>query len=181
MIGKQERLDIKVKSACDLNPKEYAEILALCNQAFQHDVSPNMKSFQEPTHVLGRYRGRLVSHVLWITRWLQIGDGPLLRTAYIEATATDLDYRHKGFASKIMKRATEEIQEFDIAALSTGSPNFYARLGWRLWRGPLFLRKGQELIPTPEEHGVMVLALERTLPFDINAPLSIEWRELEPW
>jgi aminoglycoside 2'-N-acetyltransferase I len=140
-----------------------------------------MKSFENPAHVLGRYRGRLVSHVLWITRWLQIGDGPLLRTAYIEATATDPACRHKGFASAVMKRAADEIQDFDIAALSTGSKDFYSRLGWQLWRGPLFLRKAKELIPTPDEYGVMVLALPKTPPLDIYAPLSIEWRELEPW
>lgn len=180
-MEKKERLDIKVKSACDLTPKEFEEILALCNQAFGHDVSPNMKSFREPTHVLARYRRQLVSHVLWITRWLQIGDGPLLRTAYIETTATDLNHRGQGYASAVMRRATEEIQDFDIAALSTGSPGFYARLGWQLWRGPLFLRTDKGLVPTPNEHGVMVLTLNKTPPIDINAPLSIEWRELEPW
>jgi aminoglycoside 2'-N-acetyltransferase I len=176
-----DSLVIQVKKSRALSEAEYSAILTLCNQAFEHDISPNMKSFENPAHVLGRYRGRLVSHVLWITRWLQIGDGPLLRTAYIEATATEFDHRHRGFASKVMKRAAEEIQDFDIAALSTGSLGFYARLGWQLWRGPLFLRKDKELIPTPEERGVMVLALPETPPFDINAPLSIEWRELEPW
>lgn len=181
MIEKHPKLVIKVKSARDLTSEEYAEILMLCTQAFEHDYEPYMKTFENLTHVLGKYHGKLVSHVLWITRWLQIDDGPLLRTAYIEATATHLKHRHRGFASKVMKKAAEEIQDYDIAALATGSPAFYARLGWRLWRGPLFLRKGQELVPTPEEHGVMVLALERTPPFDINAPLSIEWRELEPW
>jgi aminoglycoside 2'-N-acetyltransferase I len=176
-----DNLSIQVKKSRALSKAEYSAILALCNQAFEHDVSPNMKSFENPTHVLGRYRGKLISHVLWITRWLQIGDGPLLRTAYVEVTATDAAYRHKGYASQVMKRAAEEIRDFDIAALATGSLGFYARLGWQLWRGPLFLRKGKELIPTPEEHGVMVLALPETPPFDINAPLSIEWRELEPW
>jgi aminoglycoside 2'-N-acetyltransferase I len=174
-------LAIQVKKSWSLSVAEYSAILTLCNQAFEHDVSPNMKSFENPTHVLGCYHDRLVSHVLWITRWLQVADGPLLRTAYIEVTATDLDHRHRGFASEVMKRAAGEIQDFDIAALSTGSPGFYARLGWQLWRGPLFLRKAEELIPTPDEHGVMVLALPKTPPLDVYASLSIEWRELEPW
>jgi aminoglycoside 2'-N-acetyltransferase I len=176
-----DSLVIQVKKSRALSEAEYSAILTLCNQAFEHDISPNMKSFENPAHVLGRYRGRLVSHVLWITRWLQIADRPLLRTAYIEATATDPAYLHKGYASQVMGRAVNEIQDFDISALSTGSPGFYARLGWQLWRGPLFLRKGKDLLPTPEEHGVMVLPLPKTPPLDIYAPLSIEWRDLEPW
>jgi aminoglycoside 2'-N-acetyltransferase I len=174
-------LAIQVKKSQALSAKEYSAILALCNQAFGRDISPIMKSFQNPVHVLGTYHRRLVSHVLWITRWLRIADGPLLRTAFIEATVTDLDYRHRDFASAVMKQATSEIQDFDIAALSTGSPGFYTRLGWQLWRGPLFLRKGKRMIPTPEEHGVMILSLPKTPPLDIYAPLSVEWRELEPW
>ena len=175
------RISIQVKQDQELSEEEYSEILALCSQAFKRDYSPFMKSFPNPTHILGRYRHQLVSHVLWITRWLQIGTSPLLRTAYIEATATVLNHRHKGFASEVMRAAAAEIQDYDIGALSTGSPGFYARLGWRLWRGPLFVRKDKGLVPTPDEHGVMVLSLAKTPPLDINAPLSIEWRKIEPW
>jgi aminoglycoside 2'-N-acetyltransferase I len=80
-----------------------------------------------------------------------------------------------------MRKVAHEIKDYDIAALSTGSYGFYARLGWQLWRGPLFIRKEKELIPTPREQGVMVLALPKTPPFDLDAPLSIESREIEPW
>ena len=175
------KLSIQIKQYADLSETEYAEIIALCSQSFKRDYSPYLKSFSNPTHVLGEYQNKLVSYVLWITRWLQIGESPPLRTAYIEGLATDLDYRNKGFASQILKRAVSEIHDFDIAALSTGSQSFYARLGWRLWQGPLFIRKDNELVPTPDEHGVMVFSLPKTPPFDINAPLSIEWREIEPW
>jgi aminoglycoside 2'-N-acetyltransferase I len=178
---KQRRLDIAVKAGSDLTPKEYSEILALCTQAFQRDYSPFLKAFPAPVHVLGRYRGKLVSQVLWITRWLQLENGPLLRTAYIEGLATDMDYRNQGYASEVMRRAIQEAQDFDIAALSTGSHSFYTRLGWQLWQGPLFVRTDKGLVPTPEEHGVMVLPLPLTPPIDVSAPLSVEWREIEPW
>jgi len=126
--------------------------------------------------------GKLVSYVLWITRWLQIDNGPLLRAAYIEGMATELSHRHKGYATKLMERAAKEIQDYDIAALSTGSNGFYARLGWKIWEGPLYTRKDNELIAMPEERGcVMVYDFPKTPPYDITAPISIEWRELEPW
>jgi len=174
-------LDIQVKSGQLLSEDEYSEIRELCTQAFKRDYLPFLKSFQHATHVLGRYRHKLVTHVLWITRWLQIGKSPPLRTAYIEALATDLDYRNKGFASEIMRKATGEIQDYDLAALSTGSPGFYAKIGWQLWRGPLFIRTDKGLMPTQDEHGVMVLSLPKTPSFDINAALSVEWRKVEPW
>ena len=81
-----------------------------------------------------------------------------------------------------MERTAEEIQDYDIAVLSTGSNGFYARLGWKIWEGPLYTRKDNEMIAMPEEQGcVMVLPLPKTPPIDYAAPLSIEWRELEPW
>ena len=177
-----EKLDIQVKENTDLSAGEYAEIVALTSQAFERDYTPFMEMFSNPTHVLGRLNGKLVSYVLWITRWLQTGKGPLLKTAAIEGMATELSYRHKGFASQIMKRAAAEIQDYDIAVLSTGRNGFYARLGWKIWEGPLYTRKGNELIAMPEEQGcVMILTLPKTPPLDITAPLSIEWRALEPW
>jgi aminoglycoside 2'-N-acetyltransferase I len=174
-------LDIQVKLNKDISAGEYAAIIALCSQAFKRDYTSFMGMFMDPTHVLGRYQGELVSYVLWITRWLQMGRGPLMRTAYIEGLATELSHRNKGFASQVMKRAAAEIQDFDIAALSTGSIGFYKRLNWQLWQGPLFIRKDNELVPTPEEQGVMVLPLPKTPSFSLYNSLSIEWRKVEPW
>jgi aminoglycoside 2'-N-acetyltransferase I len=181
MNEKQDALDIEVKAGRDLSQDEYSEILALCTQAFRRDYSPYLNAFQNATHVLGRHRHKLVSHVLWITRWLQIGTSPILRTAYVEALATDLSHRNQGFASEIMRKIAVEIQDYDIGALSTGSPGFYARLGWQSWRGNLFIRTDKGLIPTRDEHGVMVLPFPETPPIDLDAPLSVEWREIEPW
>jgi aminoglycoside 2'-N-acetyltransferase I len=175
-------LDIQVKAAQDLSTTEYAEIVALTSRAFKRDYTPYLEMFSHSTHVLGRHQGKIVSHVLWITRWLQIWNGPLLKTAYIEGMATDLQYRNRGFASQLMQRAVAEVQDYDIAALSTGSHGFYERLGWRRWEGPLYTRKEKELIAMPEERGcVMVHSLPKTPLLDFTAPLSVEWREIEPW
>ena len=69
------------------------------------------------------------------------------------------------------------------ACLFASSPSFavtYARLGWEFWRGPLFIRRADRLIPTPDED-VMILRLPKTPPLDLEAPLSAEWREGELW
>jgi aminoglycoside 2'-N-acetyltransferase I len=181
MQEKPDKLDILIKAGRDLSVDEYSEVLGLCTQVYRRDYSPYLKMFKDPVHVLGRYGGKLVSHALWITRWLQVGTMPFLCTAYIEAVATDPDYRNRGFASEIMVRAAGEIRDYDIGALATGSQGFYARLGWRPWQGPLSLRTDVGLVPTPEEHSVMVLALPKTPPLDLYDTLSIEWRNIEPW
>ena len=177
-----EKLDIQVKTNTDLSAGEYAEIVSLTSQAFERDYTPYMKMFKNPTHILARLNGKLVSYVAVITRWTQMGKGPLLKTAAIEGMATELNHRHRGFASQVMRRAVVEMQDYDIAVLSTGRNGFYARLGWKTWKGPLYARKENTLIAMPEEQGcVMVYTLPKTPPLDITAPLSIEWRELEPW
>jgi aminoglycoside 2'-N-acetyltransferase I len=142
-----------------------------------------MATFPNATHVLGRVKGKLVSHALWVTRWLQNGNMPLWCTAYVEAVATEDSYRKKGYASAVMQRLAEEIQDYDIGALCTGhSIHLYAAVGWQLWRGPLFIRmKDGSLLRTPKEKGMMVLPLPKTPHLDLNTPLSAEWREGDLW
>jgi aminoglycoside 2'-N-acetyltransferase I len=177
-----DTLSLEVKKNADLSKQERSEILTLCTGAYQRDYTPFMATFQDATHVLGRVKGNLVSHALWVTRWLQNGDLPPWRTAYVEAVATDERYRKCGYASAVMRRLADEIRDYDIGGLCTGHCHLYATLGWQLWRGPLFIRtKDGGLLPTPEEKGVMVLPLPKTPPLGLDSPLSAEWREGELW
>jgi aminoglycoside 2'-N-acetyltransferase I len=175
------RLTLKVRKHTDLSEKELTDIIELCSRAFNTDYRLFLDTFPNSTHVLQYYENTLVSHALWITRWLQVQERPLLRTAYIEGVTTDKPYRDRGFASAVMKRLAEEIVNFEIAGLCTGYPDFYSRLGWQVWIGPLFNHKDGELIPSREGASVMVLFLPNTPALDLSAPLSIEWREGEVW
>ena len=178
-----DTLYLEVKKNSELTEQELSEILTLCTAAYEKDYTPFMATFPDPTHVLGRVSGKLVSYALWITRWLQNGGIQPWLTAYVEGVATDERYRRRGYASAVMRRLAEEIKDFDIGALCTGhSQHLYAALGWQLWRGHLFIRtKDGGLLPTPDEHGVMVLPLPKTPPLDLGSPLSAEWREGELW
>ena len=110
-----------------------------------------------------------------------------MRTAYVEGVATEEAYRNRGFATAIMKRVAKEIQDFDLAGLSPFSVTYYERLGWELWRGPLFIRTDDGLLPSPEDEEVMILRLPSDVirphipDLDLDAPLSAEWREGELW
>ena len=158
------------------------DIVALCNRAYEKDMQPILATFVDATHVLGYYDDLLVCHAMWITRYLQAGINPMMRTAYVEAVATEATYRRHGFASAIMKYTVGEIQDYELAALSPFSVEYYERLGWERWCGPLFIRtKEGDLLPCLDGEEVMIHRLSKTPILDLNAPLSAEWREGELW
>mgnify|MGYP005730260543 CR=1 FL=1 len=152
----------------------------LCSRAFEEEWQ--LEAMGKGWHVLGWLDGQLVTHGMWITRWLQVADGPLLRTAYVEGVVTEFAFRNGGLATAVMQRIAYEIEEYELGGLSPFSVAYYQRLGWEQWRGPLFIRTERGLLATPEEDEcVMILRLPQTPPLNLDAPLSAEWRAGELW
>jgi aminoglycoside 2'-N-acetyltransferase I len=176
-----EKFTITVIPINQLSKAESIEIIDLCSRAYGEDYTPYMATFEKPTHILARLEGVLVSHVLWITRWLQIRTGPLMRTAYVEGVATEGRYQGRGYASAVMERLAKEISDFEIGGLSPAETSLYARLGWEYWQGPLFHRKDGALIRDPADEEMMILRLPKTPDLNITLPISVEWREGEVW
>jgi hypothetical protein len=173
-----DKLDLAIIPKNQLSESDRTAIVTLCSQAYGEDYAPFLETFSDSVHVLARLHGMLVSHALWITRWLQIADGDLLRTAYVEGVATAETHRKQGYATAVMQSLANEITAFDIGALSPADTNLYTRLGWEFWQGPLFHRKDGEMIPDPDEN-CMILRLLRTRDVNLTLPLSVEWREGE--
>lgn len=174
-------LRIERISTASLSRSSYAAIVELCDAAYEESTGPYFEAIGPGDHLLGWIDQTLVSHLMWVPRWLRIADGPLLHTAYIELVATATSAQRKGYATQLLAAVPLLIQEFDIAALSPATDNLYLRLGWEYWRGPLSTRKDGQFIAGPEER-VMVLSLPRTpANLDRDLPLSIEWRPGEVW
>lgn len=178
---RNESLNIRVVPGSALSAAERHTLVELCNRAYGENLGPLFETFVDPIHLLGSVGDRLVSQALWVTRFLQPGTLPPLRTAYVEMVATAEAYRSRGYASALMRRLAEEVRDFDLAALCPSSPGYYARLGWELWRGPLFIRTPEGLLRSPEDEEVMILQLPKTPDLDLTASLSAEWREGELW
>jgi len=177
-----EHFDIKVIHSKSTSETLRKEIVSLCNRAYEQNMETLLETFVDATHILGYYNDLFVCHALWVTRYLQPGTNPILRTAYIEAVATEAHVRKRGFASAMMKYAIGEIQDYELAALSPSRVEYYERLGWERWRGPLFIRtKEGKLMPSLDDEEVMIHRLPQTPILDLNAPLSAEWREGELW
>jgi aminoglycoside 2'-N-acetyltransferase I len=174
-------LKLEVVRAEQLRPSLLTDIHSFCSRAYKEDLTPLFSTFKDATHVLGYLDTSLVSHALWVPRWLQVRTNPVMRTAYIEAVATEKVFQARGYAAAVMKRVAEEIRDFELGALSPFSVAFYERLGWELWRGPLFIRTDEGLLRTPRDGDVMILRLPHTPNLDLYDRLSAEWREGELW
>jgi aminoglycoside 2'-N-acetyltransferase I len=164
-----------------------AEIIGLCEAAYQEDFSRLFESFPDAVHLLARADdGVLVSHAEFVPRRLQPAGSAVLRTAYVEAVATAPGCRRRGLATAVMQRLTEAAAAdatWELAALSPSDAGFYGRRGWELWRGPLAIRRQDGVVEaTPADEQVMIRRLPRTpTALDPAALLIAEWREGELW
>jgi aminoglycoside 2'-N-acetyltransferase I len=178
-----DNLKLEVLYDDQLRSDQMAEIHALCNRAYQVynvDLEPIFQTFTDVTHVIGWWGTAIVSHAMWVTRWLQPGNQPPLRTAYVEMVATEPQFQGRGFASAVMRRLASAIDDFEMGGLCPAEPMLYTKLGWVFWQGPLFIQTNAGLISTPEAR-IMILPLPKTPPLDRSLALSAEWREGELW
>ena len=182
--GSPVRLEVITVGALDRAAR--AEIIGLCESAYREDFARMFEELPGSVHVLARdAHGALVSHAAWVTRWLQAGDRAPLRTAYVEAVATAPARRRQGLATAVLRRLARELVadgRWELGALSPSVPDFYSRLGWEMWRGPLAIRRGRNLDPSPPDEQVMILRLPRTpADLDMTSLLTAEWRVGEVW
>jgi aminoglycoside 2'-N-acetyltransferase I len=152
-------------------------IIHVCRTAHQEDDFARLFSYIPAggIHALAYREQELVSHAVATTRWLQPEGLPLLRTAYIDAVATLPAYQGQGIGSRVMCQLASLLADFDLACLETDRVSFYARLGWEEWRGPLAGRRADELLPTPDQAGIVILRLARTPPLDLDSLLVVEY------
>ncbi|HYZ93742.1 MAG TPA: GNAT family N-acetyltransferase [Actinomycetota bacterium] len=176
-------MKVDARSTEYLTQDERQSIISVCIAAHDNDAFNNLFTYipSGGRHFLGYEDEELVSHAVVTTRWLQIADGPLLKTAFVDAVATHPAQQGRGHASAVMRRLGESIDDYEIGCLQTDKPRFYERMGWELWRGSLSGRSDDGLIPTPEQRGVMVLRLLHTPSLDLDARLSIEVQPARIW
>jgi aminoglycoside 2'-N-acetyltransferase I len=184
MAGADEVATVKMFATEEIVPIVRKRVIELCIEAHNSQEFRRLFLYFIPSggrHFLG-YRGdELVSHAVVTTRWAQPEGLPVLKTAYVDAVSTLPKYQGLGYGSAVMRALTSAIDDYEIACLQTDREGFYERLGWEVWRGPLAGRDGDQLIPTPEQRGVMVLRLPHTPPLDLDTRLSIERQPDRIW
>jgi aminoglycoside 2'-N-acetyltransferase I len=167
----------------ELTPSHRAEVIQVCIAAHDSEEFRNLFTFipSGGRHFLAYRDGALMSHAVATTRWAQPEGLPELKTAYVDAVSTRPSQQGLGYGSAAMNALVAGVADYDIACLQTDIPEFYERLGWELWRGPLAGRDEHGVIPTPEQHGVMVHRLPKTPPVDLDSHLSIERQPHRIW
>lgn len=171
-----------------LTPAEVEAIRALLWAAFATEDEDERFTEDDWQHSIGGMHfvledgGKVVAHASVVERALEV-DGVPVRTGYVEAVATAPERQRSGLGTAVMRDVGAYLDEaFELGALGTGSQAFYERLGWRIWRGPAFVRGAYGLQRTPDEDGgIMVLITSGSPPLDLDAPLSCEWRPGDVW
>lgn len=161
------------------------ELRALFEEAWSEEGFPD----EDWDHAVGGWHflvevdGSVRSHVSVVERSLEAAGHPL-RTGYVEAVATRVTDRRRGYATELMRAATGFIDErHELGALGTDLFDFYERLGWERWRGPLSVRTDVGPVRTPEEDGFVMVRRTPATPSDLDlaAPMSCEWRPGDVW
>lgn len=156
------------------------ELRALLDEAFAGGFGDDdLDHCRGGTHLRVRHDGLLVAHASVVPRRLRVGDA-LLHCGYVEAVAVRPSHQGLGLGRAVMQAAAAVLhQGFEVGALSTGSPGFYERLGWRRWQGPTYVvDEAWERTPDDDE-GVMVLEVAAVL--DRTARIAVEWRPGDSW
>lgn len=178
---------VRQLSTDQLTAAEVARIRVLLWAAFADDehgafTEEDWQHSIGGTHFVLYVGGIILCHASVVERELQV-DGRPLHTGYVEAVATAPDHQRRGYGSTVMRAVNGYIADnFELGALGTGSQGFYECLGWKIWRGPSFVRRPESDERTPDEDGyILVLPTPSSPGLDLSAPISCEWRPGDVW
>ena len=105
-----ESLRIEAIASQEVSLAERREIQRLCDEAYGENLSHLFAAYRPDFHVLARLGDEmLIGHAMVVTRWLQAGTCPLLRTGYVELMATHPAWQGKGVGRAVMQVLTQAI------------------------------------------------------------------------
>lgn len=171
---------IRVVPSAELTPAEWATLTELCVAAFDEPWDDYWRNIGPGVHVLAEDAERgIVAHAAIVDRLLYPGD-LTLRSGYVEAVAVWPDLQRSGLGTRVMGVIDEMLDaDYELGALGTGSHDFYARLGWVIWKGPTSIRERDgSLVRSPNEDGDIMVRLTPATPahLDLTLPIAVDWR-----
>jgi aminoglycoside 2'-N-acetyltransferase I len=176
-------LEMRVLATGDVPQVLLAELRLLVDAAFGGDFSDDDWAHGlGGRHVVLTEGHRPVAHASVVPRVLEVAGRPI-RAGYVEAVATAPDRQGTGLGTRAMETITRLVrEEYQMGALSTSAPGFYAPLGWERWQGPTYARDGGRVVRTADEDdGIMVLRFGASAAVDLTASISCEARPGDDW
>ena len=176
---------IRVLPSAELSIGEWSALTDLCVAAFNEPWDGYWESIGPGVHVLAEDPEQgIVAHAAIVDRLIYPGDAAL-RAGYVEAVAVAPEWQHRGHGTRVMECINGLIDEqYELGVLGTGSHQFYARLGWVVWRGPTWIRQPDgRLGRSPAEDGDIMARLTPGTPagLDLTLPIAVDWRPGEVW
>ena len=150
-----------------------------CNLSLQRLA----QAAKDGVHALAWADGELVGHAAVVQRRLLHG-GRALRTGYVDGVGVRADRRGERHGVAMMTALQDVIRlSYEIGALAATAEalDFYAALGWQVWRGPTFALTPDGVRRTPQADGaVHVLPLEGVA-LDLDGDVTCDWRDGDLW
>lgn len=175
--------EVRTAHTVDLDASTLDAARALVEEVFEGDVSEHdWEHGLGGMHALVWEGAHLVGHASVIQRRL-LHRGRALRTGYVEAVGVRADRRRRGHGAAMMEALERVIRgAYDLGALGATEEamDFYARRGWKLWRGPTSALTPAGIVRTEDADGaVYVFPVSAALDFD--AELICDWRDGDVW
>jgi aminoglycoside 2'-N-acetyltransferase I len=175
--------EIRTAHTADLDAQTLAAARALLDEVFEGDMSDHdWEHALGGIHALVWEGGELIGHASVIQRRL-LHDGRALRTGYVEGVGVHADHRRRGHGGALMAALERVIRGgYDLGALGATDEAvaLYTGRGWRRWEGPTSALTPSGPVRTEDADGA-VYVLELSVPLDLEAELTCDWRDGAVW
>jgi aminoglycoside 2'-N-acetyltransferase I len=175
--------ELQLAHSALLEPEALAHVRALLADQFADEFTNyDWENVLGGLHALAWEGEDLIGHASVIQRRL-LHQGRALRAGYYEGVVVRTDQRGRGHGARMMKelaRRTRGVYELSALFSSETAQPFYSVLGWTAWRGPLQTLTPNGVREDPRFPG-RVFVLEHSFPLNIDAPLTCDWRDGDPW
>ena len=173
---------LRTAHTADLDVGARSAIRSLMDAAFGTVSDDTFDNVLGGVHALVLEDGELIGHGSVVQRRLLYG-GRALRTGYVEGVAVRADRRRQGHGAAVMAALEQVIRSaYQLGALgaSTEGGLLYAARGWQLWRGPSSVLTPDGIRRTADKDGI-IYVLPVSVPFDVSAELTCDWRAGSLW
>lgn len=133
-------------------------------------------------HALVWEGAELIGHASLVQRRLLHG-GRALRTGYLEGMGVRADRRRRGHGTALMaalERVTRSAYDLGALGATDEGADFYAARGWTRWEGPTSALTPAGIERTATEDGA-IFVLPLSVPLDLSAELTCDWRDGDVW
>jgi len=174
--------ELRTAHTADLGAGEKAAIRSLMDTAFDGVSDDTFDNVLGGVHALILEDGTLIGHGSVVQRRLLYG-GRALRTGYVEGVAVRADRRRQGHGAALMAALERVIRSaYQLGALGASAEGglLYASRGWQLWRGPSCALTPDGIRRTADKDGI-IYVLPGSVPLDVSAELTCDWRPGSLW